>query len=236
MTGSGGWPMSVFCTPDGRPFFAGTYYPPVDRPGMPGLRRRLVTALADAWSTQRAEVERQADELAAGRRRAGTPVRPLAPPAADGASPGSPSLLGPRRLRRAGRALRPRVGRLRAGPQVPPADLVELCLRHAPSAPGAPNRSAWPRRRSTPWPPGGIYDHLAGGFARYSTDRQWLVPHFEKMLTDQALLARGYLHAWQAHRPGRLPPGADRDRSTTCSRADRPRRAVLVDRRRRGGP
>ena len=107
---------------------------------------------------------------------------------------------------------RPRVGRVRATPRSSPRPMsLELLLRH--HAARGDGRAPWTPSppRSTPWPSGGIYDHLGGGFARYSVDERWLVPHFEKMLYDQALLARVYLHAWQVTGEPPLPPGARRD-------------------------
>jgi len=194
--GSGGWPMSVFCTPDGRPFFAGTYFPPADRHASPGFPR-VLAALADAWATRRPEVERQADDLAAAVRQ----EMRLADTLADRAG-------GPGPLPRFDRLLADVTAELSArfderwggfgpAPKFPRPGMVELCLwQHRRTG----DRRALEMATTTldAMAAGGLYDHLAGGFARYSTDEQWLVPHFEKMLTDQALLARAYLHAWLA--------------------------------------
>jgi uncharacterized protein YyaL (SSP411 family) len=195
MSGSGGWPMSVFCTPDGRPFFGGTYFPPTTRAGMPSFRR-LLAALADAWSTRRTEVETQADALlGAAEQELGLADR------LGSASLSGDVLLDPGHVvERAGAELAERFdpdwGGFGPAPKFPRPTYVELCLRRY-LASGDDHALAMATRTLEAMAAGGIYDHLAGGFARYSTDGRWLVPHFEKMLTDQALLARAYLHAWQ---------------------------------------
>ncbi|MHB8219622.1 MAG: thioredoxin domain-containing protein [Acidimicrobiales bacterium] len=192
-SGSGGWPMSVFCTPDGRPFFAGTYFPPADRHGLPGFRH-LLAALADAWHTRRDEVESQADALARAVAAEATLLDRLVAPEV-GTSVSFAGLL-ERTVAQLAERFDPRWGGFGPAPKFPRPTLVELCLRHYHQT----GRSASLTMAATTldaMAAGGIYDHLAGGFARYSTDTRWLVPHFEKMLTDQALLARAYLHAWQ---------------------------------------
>jgi uncharacterized protein len=193
LTGSGGWPMSVFCTPDGRPFFAGTYFPPQDRPGMPSFPR-VLDALADAWATKRPMIEEQADALAeAVRAQVGL---------SDALSAGldTPPARFDTVLDRAVGQLTSSFDAQRGGfgsaPKFPRPTLVELCLRHH-ARRGSARSLELATTTLDAMAAGGIYDHLAGGFARYATDRHWLVPHFEKMLTDQALLARAYLHAWQ---------------------------------------
>jgi hypothetical protein len=214
LTGSGGWPMSVFCTPDGRPFYAGTYFPPVERHGMPPFRR-VVQALGQAWGTERDQVLAQADALVAAVERElnlaevlgaeQTDSGPAAPTLGDG-------LLGAARARDdldASAAIAAVVDGLRPGfdpdwggfgpaPKFPRPSLVELCLRQA-RVGGSDSDDArrMAHRTLDGMAAGGLYDHIVGGFCRYSTDNHWLVPHFEKMLTDQALLARAYLHAWQ---------------------------------------
>ena len=193
LTGSGGWPMSVFCTPDGRPFFAGTYFPPQDRPGMPSFPR-VLDALADAWATKRPMIEEQADALAdAVRHQVGLSD-------ALSASLDTPPARFDTVLDRAVGQLTSSFDAQRGGfgsaPKFPRPTLVELCLRHH-ARRGSARSLELATTTLDAMAAGGIYDHLAGGFARYSTDRHWLVPHFEKMLTDQALLARAYLHAWQ---------------------------------------
>ena len=191
--GSGGWPMSVFCTPDGRPFFAGTYFPRADRGGYPGFRR-VLDALADAWATQRDTVERQADALLEAVGQQVTVTDALGPASTEEGPAFGPLLDGV--VSHLSQTFDPQWGGFGGAPKFPRPTLVELCLRHH-----ARTKDAGSLTMATTtldaMAAGGIYDHLAGGFARYSTDRRWLVPHFEKMLTDQALLARAYLHAWQ---------------------------------------
>ena len=196
VTGSGGWPMSVFCTPDGRPFYGGTYFPPTDRHGMPAFRH-VLAALADAWTGRRDEVEEQAEALV---RAVAGEIGLVDRLAADRTGP-SPLPAFPAVLDRTVGALADRFDRTWGGfgpaPKFPRPTFVELCLRHHRRS---GDRDALVMATTTldGMAAGGLYDHLAGGFARYSTDNRWLVPHFEKMLTDQALLARAYLHAWQA--------------------------------------
>ena len=191
MTGSGGWPMSVFCTPDGRPFFAGTYFPPSDRHGMPSFRR-VLEAVAAAWSERRHEVEAQASALADALEHHTTALEGLARPA-DRVAWDEVSRLAVGRL---AEKFDPAFGGFGPAPKFPRPGFVELCLRAASEDPGG-DPLAMATRTLDAMAAGGIYDHLEGGFARYATDARWLVPHFEKMLTDQALLVRAYLHAWQ---------------------------------------
>jgi len=193
LTGSGGWPMSVFCTPDGRPFFAGTYFPPDDRGGLPSFSR-VLDALADAWATKRSLVEEQADALAEAVRHQ-VALSDTLTANLDAPAPHFDDLLD-RAVGQLSRSFDETLGGFGAAPKFPRPTLVELCLRHHVRR-GSARSLEMATTTLDAMAAGGIYDHLAGGFARYSTDRRWLVPHFEKMLTDQALLARAYLHAWQ---------------------------------------
>jgi uncharacterized protein YyaL (SSP411 family) len=212
LTGSGGWPMSVFCTPDGRPFYAGTYFPPEDRHGMPAFRR-VVQALGEAWVSERDQVLTQAEALVGAVRKEMSLAETLSREQTQDGQPVDVDLDFDAEVEVDAGALQARVvASLAAGfdpewggfgpaPKFPRPTLVELCLREAGRAgagAGAEHALAMARRTLDAMAAGGIYDHLVGGFCRYSTDPQWLVPHFEKMLTDQALLARAYLHAWQA--------------------------------------
>jgi len=197
MTGRGGWPMTVFLTPDGRPFFGGTYFPPRDLGGTPSFRR-VLDAVADVWDNRRDEVDQQADALAdAIDRRTRLPQDLIA--GAQGASPDAGSLA-PALLASAAADLGARFdsawGGFGPAPKFPQAQLVDLCLRHH-RATGQASSLAMATTTLGAMAAGGIYDHLGGGFARYSTDDTWTVPHFEKMLYDQAGLGRAYLHAWQ---------------------------------------
>ncbi len=196
LTGSGGWPMSVFCTPDGRPFYAGTYFPPEERHGMPSFRR-VLEALGTAWETEREQVLTQADALVEAVRREVRLAESLAQ--TEGLTDQDaldPDGLIEQVVLNISSGFDAEWGGFGPAPKFPRPTLVELCLRHH-------TRSGSERSRQMAvttldgMAAGGLYDHLVGGFCRYSTDPQWLVPHFEKMLTDQALLARAYLHAWQ---------------------------------------
>ncbi|HAM01046.1 MAG TPA: hypothetical protein DCQ30_02280, partial [Acidimicrobiaceae bacterium] len=192
MSGHGGWPMSVFLTPDARPFFAGTYFPPRDRPGLPGFTR-LLEAITEAWGDRRQEVERQADALTA------AAAEQAVPDFGPASGPPGASVLGTAVAQLAARFDR-RWGGFGPAPKFPQPALVELCLRrHRAGGEQEPGPGALEMAGHTlaAMAAGGIHDHLGGGFCRYSTDETWTVPHFEKMLYDQAGLTRAYLHAWQ---------------------------------------
>jgi uncharacterized protein YyaL (SSP411 family) len=179
MTGQGGWPLNVFLTPDQVPFFAGTYFPPESRMGMPGWRS-VLDAVAQAWDERREEIEAGGARIAE-RLRGGALLRP------------SERDLDPGVLDEAVDGLRRSYDRANGGfgsaPKFPPASSIEFLLRR-----GETEISTHTLRAMAS---GGMYDQVGGGFARYSVDPYWLVPHFEKMLYDNALLARAYLHGWQ---------------------------------------
>ena len=201
MTGSGGWPMSVFCTPDGRPI---SWPVPTSRPravtGCPAFApcwRRW----PDAWATRRAEVERQAGAVTEAVRAGASLVDRLVADQPDRPRPsptGRPCWTSWSDEAVWPSASTPAWGGFGGAPQVPPADVRGAVPAPPPARTGGPRSLQMATTTLDAMAAGGIYDHLAGGFARYSTDVDWLVPHFEKMLTDQALLARAYLHAWQA--------------------------------------
>ena len=182
MTGHGGWPMTVWLTPDGEPFFAGTYFPKVDRPGMPSFRR-VMAAVSDAWSQRRADVTEQAAKVTA------------ALAAEVPASPDTPDI---GTLAKAHDALTRNFDQVNGGfgsaPKFPQTPTLEFLLR-AWEQPWAPEARRMLRQTLLNMRRGGIHDHLGGGFARYSVDERGLVPHFEKMLYDNAQLARIYLWA-----------------------------------------
>src|SRR3954453_22470654 len=179
MTGQGGWPLNVFCTPEQAPFYAGTYFPPAPVRGMPSWRQ-LLEAIVEAWTERREEIRQGAPRI----------VERL-----QGASLIQPSneIMDPRLLAEAGSGLRaafdPRNGGFGTAPKFPQASANEFLLRRGDVEVAGKSLTAMAS--------GGIYDQVGGGFARYSVDAQWLVPHFEKMLYDNALLARTYLHGWQ---------------------------------------
>ncbi|MHB8440086.1 MAG: thioredoxin domain-containing protein [Acidimicrobiales bacterium] len=194
LTGHGGWPMTVFLTPDQRPFFAGTYFPPEDRHGMPGFRR-VLDAVSEAWLHRRQEIEEQADELARSVVRRAAPVVTLEP-GSDVAHEARFGALLDTAVQELATRFDPEWGGFGPAPKFPQAGLVELCLRRYRRR--ADERDLdMARTTLSAMASGGIYDHLGGGFCRYSTDRTWTVPHFEKMLYDQAGLVRVFLHAWQ---------------------------------------
>ncbi len=186
MTQHGGWPMTVFLTPDGKPFYGGTYFPPEPRYGMPGFRQ-LLLAIADAWRNRRRELELAGERLAELLQRTAT----LAP--ADVTL--TPALLEQARQGML-RSHDPVEGGFGTAPKFPqPMNLDFLLQTYLHTGDQATLRAVVLTLHKMA--AGGIYDQLGGGFHRYSTDELWLVPHFEKMLYDNAQLARVYLHAWQ---------------------------------------
>ena len=231
MTGSGGWPMSVFLAPDGRPFYGGTFYPAEPRYGIPSFRQ-VLEAVAETWRDRRSDVESTADRLAEELRRkqalppgAGEAVADA--PQGVAASPGGVAAdMGPAPSGEPRSATTVNVGGVRIGfdragldpasasraasrlvaefdhenggwggpPRFPQPALIELLLRRASGGDDGTRGAAL--RALDVMAAGGIHDHLGGGFHRYATDTKWLVPHFEKMLYDNAQLARVYLHAY----------------------------------------
>jgi uncharacterized protein YyaL (SSP411 family) len=179
MTGQGGWPLNVFLTPEQVPFFAGTYFPPDSRMGMPSWRS-VLEAVAKAWDERRDEI-REGGKRVAERLRGGALLEASEEP------------LDERALNDAVEGLRRQYDRAHGGfgsaPKFPPASAIEFLLRR-----GETEMTAHTLRAMAS---GGMYDQVGGGFSRYSVDTLWLVPHFEKMLYDNALLARAYLHGWQ---------------------------------------
>ena len=184
LTGHGGWPMTVFLTPEGEPFFGGTYFPPEPRHGMPAFRD-VLTAVSDLYRERRAAAASSAKQLVDAIR-SSSQVRPSTDPLTE-------SLLGD-----AARALRrqfdPEWGGFGGAPKFPPAPSLEFLLRR--HLRGDDEALPMVQKTLDAMAAGGMYDLLGGGFHRYSVDRQWLVPHFEKMLYDNALLASTYLHGW----------------------------------------
>jgi uncharacterized protein YyaL (SSP411 family)/aryl-alcohol dehydrogenase-like predicted oxidoreductase len=183
--GQGGWPMTVFLTPEQQPFFAGTYFPPDDRWGRPGFPS-LLNRIARAWEKDAKGLRSQAEELTQ-RLKAGWQV-PLAVSVSD-------SILD-EAVREFAAEFDARHGGFGSAPKFPPATGLSLLLRHHRKS-RDPKTLQMVTKTLDAMAAGGIYDHIGGGFARYSTDERWLVPHFEKMLYDNALLARTYLEAYQ---------------------------------------
>ncbi|MEU0049740.1 thioredoxin domain-containing protein [Streptomyces sp. NPDC006309] len=186
-TGHGGWPMTVFLTPDAEPFYFGTYFPPAPRHGMPSFRQ-VLEGVQQAWTTRHDEVTDVAGKI----------VRDLAQreishqgDRAPGEQEQAQALLG------LTREYDPQRGGFGGAPKFPPSMVLEFLLRHH-ARTGAEGALQMARDTCERMARGGIYDQLGGGFARYSVDRDWVVPHFEKMLYDNALLCRVYAHLWRA--------------------------------------
>jgi uncharacterized protein len=184
MTGHGGWPMTVFLLPSGEPFLGGTYFPPEPRHGLPSFRQVLV-AVSDAYRERRDDVAEQAAALVEALRQSAA-VRPSAEPLSD-------SLLG-EAVHGLERQFDREWGGFGGAPKFPPASVLEFLLRM--DVRGNADALAMVTTTLDGMAAGGMYDLLGGGFHRYSVDERWLVPHFEKMLYDNALLAPVYLHAW----------------------------------------
>jgi uncharacterized protein YyaL (SSP411 family) len=186
MTGQGGWPMTVFLTPDGRPFFGGTYYPSQDRPGMPGFPR-VLAAVDEAWRDRRDDLLETAGKLTDAIGRAA---------ALDGGGGDDPTTaVLDEAIGRVGLQFDPRFGGFGRAPKFPQAMTVDFLLRSHHRAPD-PQILEMVTVSLDAMAAGGMYDQVGGGFHRYSVDDYWLVPHFEKMLYDQALLTGAYLHAF----------------------------------------
>jgi uncharacterized protein YyaL (SSP411 family) len=180
MTGSGGWPLNVFLTPEHVPFYAGTYFPPQPRMGMPSWRQ-VIEAVAHAWQEKKDDIRAGGAGIAE-RLRGGALLAPSTEPMKSSD------------LDAAVETLRSQYDAAHGGfggaPKFPPASALEFLLRR--------DERQMTSHTLRAMASGGMYDQIGGGFARYSVDPLWLVPHFEKMLYDNALLARVYLHGWQA--------------------------------------
>jgi len=180
MTGHGGWPLNVFVTPEQLPFYGGTYYPPEPRHGMPSWTQ-VLQAIAETWRENGEEIRHSSERLRA-QLAGGAGLSPSSQPITESS------------LTAAVEALRQSYDAVNGGfgpaPKFPQASVLEFLL--------ARGERAIPLQTLRAMAAGGIHDQLAGGFARYSVDAGWTVPHFEKMLYDNALLARAYLHGWQA--------------------------------------
>ncbi len=187
LTGRGGWPMSVWLTPDGRPFYGGTYYPDQDRHGMPSFTR-VCEVVAEAWADQRDDVEEQANKLTEAIDE--TVLRTRAASGLDAAILSTATA-------NVGAQFDPSWGGFGRAPKFPQAMTLDFLCRQLVHDPTPETREMITTTLDA-MAAGGIHDHLGGGFARYSTDETWLVPHFEKMLYDNALLTRAYLHGYLA--------------------------------------
>ncbi|MDP9825548.1 thioredoxin domain-containing protein [Kineosporia succinea] len=191
LTGQGGWPMTVFLTPDGRPFYAGTYYPPVPRGQHPSFRQ-LITAVSNTWNQRRGEVQEAGDRIA----------KALAdqaiPSGSEGGAPDWDTLTSA--LQKLVSSEDPVHGGFGGAPKFPPSMVLEFLIRYATvqeRTPGGRAARDLAGRTLRAMARSGMYDQVVGGFARYCVDAAWVVPHFEKMLYDNAQLARVYLHWWR---------------------------------------
>ena len=185
MTGQGGWPMTVVLNHAGEPFFAGTYFPDQPRQGQPAFRQ-VLEALSDAWTKRRDEVTTVASDVA-GHLRQEVALSGEEPLDADLLAGAVRSLAGDFDATNGG---------FGTAPKFPPSLVLEFLLRHA-ARTGSPNASGMAEQTLRAMARGGLYDQLAGGFARYSVDRGWVVPHFEKMLYDNAQLLGVYARWWR---------------------------------------
>ncbi len=181
LTGAGGWPTTVFMTPEGKPFYAGTYFPPEPRHGLASFRD-LLHAVDRAWSERRADIERQARQIDETLRR-NAQLRPSTEPLTD-------SIL-TEAARGIASTFEPAFGGFGHAPKFPAASTLEFLLRRGDDA-----ALAMVTETLDGMCAGGMYDVVGGGFHRYSVDDRWLVPHFEKMLYDNAVLGSTYLHGW----------------------------------------
>jgi uncharacterized protein YyaL (SSP411 family) len=184
MTGSGGWPMTCFLTPKGDPFYCGTYFPPSPRHGLPSFRQ-LLQAIGEAWNDRRAEIVRAGADI----------VSRLSTGIVKGEGPPDTAAID-RAIASLGNDFDQVNGGFGGAPKFPPSMLLEFLLRHAARTQDEDVLSMV-ELTCERMARGGMYDQLGGGFARYSVDNRWVVPHFEKMLYDNALLLRVYLHWWR---------------------------------------
>ncbi|HJU88479.1 MAG TPA: thioredoxin domain-containing protein [Gemmatimonadaceae bacterium] len=187
MTGHGGWPMTMFLTPEGVPFYAGTYFPPRDRQGMPSFSR-VMRSVADAYANRRGDVERSAEQVRELLNRSSQALR--------GSGTLNPQLL-EQAWRQLARSYDDRHTGFGGAPKFPQAMALDFSLRYWRRT-GTQQALDIARDSFLRMARGGIYDQIGGGFHRYAVDAVWLVPHFEKMLYDNALLARLGVHLWQA--------------------------------------
>ena len=186
LNGQGGWPLTAFLTPEGKPFYGGTYYPPVPRYGMPSFTQ-VLESVAGAWQAKREEIENSANGISA--HLSQTPALGQQATQADEA-------LFEQALQGIKGQFDSQEGGFSGAPKFPPSMTIEFLLRMAAQR-GDKMALHMAEHTLTKMARSGMYDQLGGGFARYATDDKWLVPHFEKMLYDNALLARVYLHAYQ---------------------------------------
>ncbi len=221
LTGHGGWPLTVFLTPEGEPFYGGTYFPPEPRHGLPSFRE-VLEGVSSAYRERRGEVGRSATQLVGAIEQAGR-----RPPSSE---PLTESLLG-EAIRGLRASFDPEWGGFGRAPKFPPHSVLELLLRRG--------ETELVERTLDGMAAGGMYDLVGGGFHRYSVDERWLVPHFEKMLYDNALLVPGVSPRLARHRPRAVSRGGRGDRRVHAPRPAVARGGVRLlagrgHRRRRG--
>jgi len=187
MTGQGGWPMTVFATPDGEPFFTGTYFPPAPRLGMPSFGQ-VMTAIREAWRDRRDEIEKVGQDVARQLRERSFAFESAPVPTGEVLATAVAGLQ---------RDYDPERGGFGGAPKFPPSMVLEFLLREY-ARTGSQPALSMVAGTAPAMARGGMYDQLGGGFARYSVDADWVVPHFEKMLYDNALLLRVYTNWWRA--------------------------------------
>jgi uncharacterized protein YyaL (SSP411 family) len=192
MTGQGGWPLSAFLTPDGRPFYAGTYYPPEPRHGLPAFRQ-VLAGIAESWAERRSDIVGQAERVTEAISRVARMQGSTEPLTSEVTSAALATLR---------RAFDTRWGGFGGAPKFPQPMTLEFCLRLA--VRGASDALEMVTTTLERMADGGIHDHVGGGFSRYSTDAMWHVPHFEKMLCDNAQLVQLFTRAWQVTRTHRF--------------------------------
>ena len=196
MTGHGGWPLTIFLTPAGVPFYGGTYFPPVRRHSMPSFRE-VLAAVRHAWATNRDAVEKSAGEIRDSMDRSAAGKLVWSGPEGELRGPAQYEVLAENAARSLAAGFDAVHGGFGGAPKFPQPMLLSFLLRHWRRT-GSGQALAATLHTLRRMAAGGMRDHLAGGFHRYSVDARWLVPHFEKMLYDNALLGRAYLEAWQA--------------------------------------
>ena len=217
MTGHGGWPLNVFLTPDGTPFYGGTYFPPEDRMGMPGFPK-VLEAVASAFRERREEVEENAQQIRELLQRAtNRAAQARRPHSGDSDGEASEQLA---------QSFDARNGGFGGAPKFPQPAAIEFLLRQDKRG-GGQREAIMVQRTLDRMASGGIYDQIGGGFHRYAVDAVWLVPHFEKMLYDNAQLASVYLAGYQAYGNDRYRQVAEETLDFVAREMTDPRRRVL---------
>ena len=194
MTGSGGWPMTVFLTPDLKPFYGGTYFPPEDRWGRPGFGT-LISRIAEIWESERDDILHSASQLT----KAIVNSSQTLPALSNTSESGPDQRILDLAFEHLQKSYDAKYGGFGSAPKFPPSQVIQFLLRYHHHT-GSKVALEMATNTLAKMADGGMYDQLGGGFHRYSVDEKWLVPHFEKMLYDNALLIPAYVEAWQVTR------------------------------------